>query len=160
MLLEFDVFFKHFGEHDVGHHIAFAYDVVAELLLQVLFDLIEVDRFRISTWTTIDFLLSFQHLSAERLRKSSVRLKRKNNHRSSKRGKARVYLSELTLHEFDHTGGKREFFSAFAHILASEIVLNHELSEIADHFRGRRDFDHIAQQLIGFDVRVFDVLEL
>lgn len=69
-------------------------------------------------------------------------------------------MTQLSLHELDDTRGKGQFFRALSHIFSGEIVLDHELSKIANHFRRGRDFDDIAEQLIRFDVRTFDVLEL
>lgn len=93
--------------------------------------------------------------------------------------KAVRWLADEALHEFDHRARKAELLGTLFDLLSRQFVLDHELRQVADNcvvlrrisacarvkytartFRGRSDFNDVAEQFVGFGVRFLNLFEL
>ncbi len=74
--------------------------------------------------------------------------------------KAAHRLTNITLQELDDRAGEGQLGGPGNRVLFGQLILNHELSEVANHFRRWRHLDNISQDLIGILVLLLDQLEL
>ena len=92
------------------------------LLLQILLDLLEIERFHSETGSGVDPSFIPNDVGAQGLREATVR------------------LTELTLEELNNGGREVKLGCLIDDILLGEVVRHHELGEITDHFRRRSHF--------------------
>lgn len=62
-----------------------------------------------------------------------------------------VGLPNGPLEVLNHRLGEGKFLSLVQHVLRLQLVLHHELSQIAHYFGGGSHLDDVAQQLIGLE---------
>ncbi len=68
--------------------------------------------------------------------------------------------AEIALHELDDRLGEAEFLGPQQHVLGRQLVLHHELGQVADRLARRRHLDDVAEQQVGVAVGLLDVLKL
>ena len=88
----------------------------------------------------------------------SVHPRRLEHVAAERLGEAAVGLAELAGHEVDHRLGEGEGLGTLEDLLFVEVVLHHELGEIADDLRGRGDLDEVAEESVGGTVGALDRL--
>lgn len=70
-----------------------------------------------------------------------------------------VWNSNCALQEFDDRFRERQFFSALLDLISCQMILHHELSQIADDLRRWCDLNNVAQQQVCFAVSLLDIFE-
>lgn len=114
--------------HDIRRNIRVG-DVFPELRAQLGLDLLEVERLHGLSGSSVNAWLVTDDLSAQRL------------------GEAADRLTEEALEELDDGGGEVELVCPVHNVFLGEFVRDHELCEVADDLRRRRDLDEVATLL-------------
>ena len=66
----------------------------------------------------------------------------------------------MSLQVLDHRAGEAQITSLLLDCLSIQLILNHELSQVADHLGCWCHLDDVSQQNIGLPVAFLDFFEL
>jgi hypothetical protein len=118
----------HLGVLGGAEHVEFADVVLAMLFDQLALQLVEVEGRQRLPGSAVGRRLALEHLGAERL------------------GEAAGRLTDEALEVLHHRRGEVELLGLLQQALLVQIVLHHELRQIAHHLRARRHLDDVPEQ--------------
>ena len=113
--------------------------MLAELAPELSLERLEVDRLHVRARATIDARLITDDLAPERFREATD------------------WLAEVALEELDNGRGEVELLRALEHVVLGQVVVRHELREVADDLGRGRDLDDVAAELVRLDVLLLDL---
>ena len=113
--------------------------MLAVLGTEFSLDLLKVQRLETGTGPTVDSRLVPDNLASQRFREATD------------------WLAEVALEELDNGRGEVELLRALEHVVLGQVVVRHELREVADDLGRRRDLDDVAAELVRLDVLLLDL---